>query len=75
MLTVEYNIKGFVEVYMDDEGRDLLVNKLLRLKAEKGRGDHNHLMTPSWSGYELSEDKQGEDNTLINQLNIRLLPY
>ncbi|WP_376797420.1 Imm32 family immunity protein [Thermogemmatispora sp.] len=75
ILTVEYNAKGFVEIYMDEEGRRLLIDSLRRLRAQESKGDHDHLMTPSWAGNELTEEKQGDaDNELIHQLNIILLP-
>lgn len=52
----------------DDEGLDLLVDKLVRLRGRQG---HEHLMTPSWAGNELTESKQGGDEyELINHLRI-----
>ena len=69
MLTVEYNkIRKRIEIYCDSEGLEILINKLNSLKKNKG---HTHLMTPSWAGYELTEEKQGgERNILINHLKI-----
>lgn len=74
LLTVEYNPKGIVDIYMDEEGRNLLINSLNKLRDQIGKGDHDHLMTPSWAGYELTEEKQSSDSELIHQLNIVLRP-
>ncbi len=73
-LTVEYNPKGFDEIYMDEEGRDLLVSLHRKLEKHTSKGDHNHLMTPSWAGNELTEEKQNPHNELVNKVNIILLP-
>jgi hypothetical protein len=55
-------------ICFDDEGLEFLIQKLTRLRGKK---DHEHLMTPSWAGAELSEDKQGGgDYTLINHLRL-----
>lgn len=68
MLRFEYNIQDTsVEIFMDAEGRDLLISRLQKLRVP---GDHDHLMTPSWSGWELSEDGQRSGNDLINQVNL-----
>jgi hypothetical protein len=32
--------------------------------------EHEHLMTTSWSGSELTEEKQGKNNKLINKVTI-----
>ena len=68
MLTFEYNDSdGTLEVFFDAEGKELLVGVLQKIKEP---GDHNHLMTPAWSGYELSEELQGVGNILINMVTI-----
>lgn len=67
LLTTEYNKKGFVEIHFDQEGLDLLIGRLESLR-QRGKQDHEHLMTPSWAGNELTEEKQGSDNELINHL-------
>jgi hypothetical protein len=53
-LTVEY-ADEVVEVFADKDGIDVLIGSLLPLKE---RGGHDHLMTPSWAGQELTETKQ-----------------
>ncbi len=71
LLTVEYDNKGAVEIYFDREGLAFLIEKLSRLREH---GGHDHLMTPSWAGYELTEEKQNPENDLINHLCITLMP-
>lgn len=72
LLTVEYNEKeGVVEIYSDREGLDLLI---ARLSSLRNHGGHDHLMTPSWAGTELTGARQGAENELINHLCIVLRP-
>ncbi|MDT8071089.1 MAG: Imm32 family immunity protein [Terriglobia bacterium] len=70
MLTVEYG-NDVVEINCDEPGLDLLIRKLQLLKQH---GGHQHLMTPSWAGDELTEEKQGPENILIHHLRIALAP-
>ena len=52
----------------DDEGLEFLIEKLTRLR---GKRDHEHLMTPSWAGNELTEVKQGSaEYELVNHLRL-----
>lgn len=52
----------------DDEGLEFLIEKLIRLR---GKRDHEHLMTPSWAGNELTEVKQGSaEYGLVNHLRL-----
>ena len=73
VLTVElkyHDSKDSTEVAIccDEEGLDLLIEKLQRLR---GKRDHTHLMTPSWAGDELTEQKQGgDDYQLVNHLRV-----
>ena len=61
-----------VEIYCDEKGIDLLIDELIKLKKY---GGHTHLMTPSWAGNELTEEKQGGDeNILVNHLCIIMKP-
>lgn len=72
VLTVELNAKeGMVEIHCDKEGIELLIERLQKLSDH---ADHDHLMTPSWAGWELTEVKQGEQNELINHLYIKRWP-
>jgi hypothetical protein len=70
LLTVESVEDSVVEIHLDAEGRDLLVKALSRLK----QGDHDHLMTPSWGGDVLTEDKMNAGSVLVNHLYLRLWP-
>ncbi|MDE2721872.1 MAG: Imm32 family immunity protein [Gemmatimonadota bacterium] len=59
-----------VAVCFDEEGLELLEYRLKLLRQGKVP-NHDHLMTPSWSGYELTEEKQGDDrNILVNHLRL-----
>lgn len=72
MLTVEHDEKKEnIEIFCDREGIELLLKKLTFLA---NNGGHVHLMTPSWAGNELTEDKQGTNTVLINHLKIVLKP-
>ena len=72
LLTVEYNdSKAFVQIHFDAEGLDLFIQRLQLLKKH---GGHDHLKTPSWAGTELTEERQGAENELINHLEIMLWP-
>lgn len=68
MLTVELNTKeDAVEIFFDAEGAELLKRYIDEALA---RGDHCHLKTPEWAGSELSSERQGLGNVLINHLRI-----
>jgi hypothetical protein len=57
-----------VALCFDEEGLAFLIKKLSCLRGEV---DHVHLMTPSWSGNELTEEKQGgSEYELINHLRL-----
>lgn len=78
LLTVEVEISkkpriskleiGEVAICLDEESIELLEKQLAFLKKEP---DHVHLMTPSWAGDELTEEKQGDHKwVLVNHLRI-----
>ena len=68
MLTFEYNENdATLEVFFDAQGRRQLISVLERIQAP---GDHEHLMTPSWSGYELSEKVHSKDNKYLNMVTL-----
>jgi hypothetical protein len=56
-----------IEIHCNKAGLESLLSSLQRLLKTR---DHEHLMTPSWSGNELTEKKQGDTNLLINQVTI-----
>ncbi len=57
-----------LDIHCNDEGLENLIDALTLLV--EGKHDHLHLMTPSWGGVDLSENKQSETSTLLNQVNI-----
>ncbi|MCA1365962.1 immunity protein 32 [Bradyrhizobium sp. BRP14] len=70
ILTVELENAEHPEVAVcfDLEGLDLLISKLEALRKAR---DHSHLMTPSWAGDSLTEEKQGgERYELVNHLRL-----
>lgn len=70
ILTVELENAEHPEVALcfDREGLDLLMAKL---EALRNTPDHMHLMTPSWAGDSLTEEKQGAERyTLVNSLRL-----
>lgn len=56
-----------LSIHCDDMG---LENFLSVLSQIKGKVSHEHLMTPSWGGNELSEDPQSEDGLFLNKVTI-----
>ena len=68
MLSFEYDSKNnTLEIFFDADGKARLLASLERLVKP---GDHEHLMTPSWSGSELSEERHGAENTLIHMVTL-----
>jgi hypothetical protein len=74
MLTFELTPDGDeLEIHCDREGLNTLMRALRRLADSKSPlPRHDHMMTPSWAGDELTEEKQGERNTLLNRVTLRL---
>jgi len=70
LLTFEFSqSEGLLEIHVDENGLNTLIDIL---KGVKKHGDHVHLMTQSWGGSELSDEKQGENNILINHVKIAM---
>lgn len=70
ILTVEKELResGEIAICFDEEGLELLISRLVKLR---GRVDHTHLMTASWAGDELTEEKLGGDGyELVNHLRL-----
>lgn len=59
-----------VEIFVDEDSLDLLIARLGLLKKNK---DHEHFMTPSWAGNELTEEKVSSGE-LLNCLKIIYVP-
>lgn len=53
-----------MEIHGDVEGLRELIRSLTRVP---GAGEHDHLMTPSRGGTELSEEPQEEGSKLVNR--------
>lgn len=67
--TADWDISE-VAICFDLEGLELLEYKL-KLLRQGPAPDHEHLMTPSWGGDELTEEKQGDDrDILVNHLRL-----
>ena len=74
LFTVELVQDSVAEVHLDEEGLDLLVDRLTKLGRHQ-EPEHDHLMTPSWAGTEQTEDNQGADNDLIHMLTVYYHPH
>ncbi len=60
-----------LEIHCDEEGLRRLIAACSRVLETRA---HDHLMTPSWGGTELSEERQGRGNRLLNKVTVRLWP-
>lgn len=67
-LTFEYGPANVLEITLDPDGLEELKEVLARLTV----GDHEHLFTPSWGGYPLTEDFPNPDLEPIHQVTISL---
>jgi hypothetical protein len=74
MLTVEVNDPGKlaegsseIHIYCDREGLEELKRQLGFL--ERG-ATHVHLLSESWAGHELTEERQGGNTVLVHHLRI-----
>lgn len=63
--------KDEVEIHFNKDGLQDFIYYLERLLRNKVP-IHDHLMTPSWSGTELTEEQQGKNNKLINMVTVYL---
>ena len=61
-----------IEFYFDEEGLDVLMERLNLIK--EGKTDHVHLFTPSWgmADDDLSELKEKDTNSLVNHVKLTL---
>ena len=69
-ITVECEGQEVVHVFADSEGLDSLIRDLTRLRVSTEDGDHVHLFTESWGGYELSENKFLAEGALVHHVKI-----
>ncbi|HEY0008663.1 MAG TPA: Imm32 family immunity protein [Tepidisphaeraceae bacterium] len=72
MLTFETDDDGTVFIHGDAAGLEALADQLKRLVATTPEGtfDHTHLMTPSWAGNELSEERHDPAARLIHHVKL-----
>ncbi|MEI8376734.1 MAG: Imm32 family immunity protein [Planctomycetota bacterium] len=71
LLSVEYRREeDELDIVCDSEGLNSLIDRLVKLRD---RGGHTHLMTPSWAGDELTEERQTDNGVLVNHVRIVLL--
>lgn len=64
-----------LEIHFNRQGLRNLLKILHRLAdSDSPLPRHDHLMTPSWAGNELTEIKQRETNRLLNKVSLRLWP-
>ncbi len=61
--------KDQLELHCNEEGLVLLIECLTKVLRT---GEHEHLMTSSWGGSELTEEAQGIGNQLINKVTVHL---
>jgi hypothetical protein len=59
-----------IEIFCNKGGLEDLILYLTQLLKSKKEVDHEHLMTESWAGKELTEYRFGKRNTLAHQINI-----
>ena len=71
MLTFEIGKDGdVVEIHGDTSGLGGLRDTINRILDSGERNSHEHLMSSSWGGNELTEDNQGADSRLIHHVKI-----
>lgn len=64
--------EGQLFVHADAAGLDHLIRSLSHIRRKLGEGvcDHDHLMTDSWGGGELTERTLDEDAETIHHVKI-----
>lgn len=64
VLSFATDTEGQVFVHANAEGLDHLIASLGRLRdrVKEGESDHDHFMTPSWGGNELTERTLAESS-------------
>lgn len=67
---VEYEPESVVNLICNSEGADFLIELLQKLRS----GGHDHLMTESWGGWELSDVPAEPPTTQVHQFNVFVEP-
>ncbi len=63
-----------LQIHCNPDGLKQMIHTLSRLSEDKDKPDHDHWMTQSWAGHELTERKKGGGTILINQVDVRYWP-
>jgi len=58
-----------LDIHANKKGLAELIRVCQRLYEH---GGHEHMMTPSWGGTELTEQPQGESHRPLNKVTLRL---
>jgi hypothetical protein len=61
-----------IQIRCNKEGIEDLIHYLQTILNSKNYADHDHWMTPSWGGNELTEDKYDNKNNLIHKVSVYL---
>lgn len=72
MINIEYDKRGELKIFVDEDGANELKNYFSKLIEKKDT--HYHLFTPSWGGYDLDEELLDQNCKLINQVLIQMVP-
>ncbi len=65
--------EGQLFIHADKGGLDLLIKSLTHIRKSVGEGksDHDHLMTESWGGQELTETNScGNEGRILDHVKI-----
>lgn len=66
--------KRCLQIYCDPGGLQQMIHMLAVLPGKKGGPDHDHWMTRSWSGHELTEQRKGDGTILVNMVDVHYWP-
>lgn len=61
-----------LSIHGSADGLEAFANALMRLvrNTKQGHFNHDHLMSDSWGGTELTSGPQAEDSTLLHHVKI-----
>jgi hypothetical protein len=62
------------QIHCDTLGLDEMLRNLTNLFNTKRKQSHDHWMTPSWAGHELTEQRKGDGTVLINKVDVYYWP-
>lgn len=68
MIFVQSDPEGVVDVIFDKEGLENLKTALIHLEKKP---DHTHFFSPTFGGWELSEDKPSPGKFIVHKLTLR----